>query len=127
MSFAHSDDVVLALDWNLNGIIDNGAELFGDQRGHANGFAALAQLDSNNDRRVDKNDTQFAHLKLLQILQDGRQQLRSLSDAGIVSLSLQFQSAEQFSSGGDRISATADVLFADGRRTKMGELWYQYR
>ena len=44
-------DAWLALDRNGNGQIDSGLELFGNFRGHADGFGDLAEYDSNQDRR----------------------------------------------------------------------------
>ena len=58
----------LALDRNGNGRIDDGGELFGSatvlHTGEAatNGFAALTELDSNADGRVDANDEMWAQL-----------------------------------------------------------------
>lgn len=60
----------LALDRNGNGIIDDGGELFGSGTRLANGgyaphgFAALAELDANDDGRIDANDPAFARLLL---------------------------------------------------------------
>lgn len=58
----------LALDRNGNGRIDDGGELFGSatvlHTGEAasNGFAALAELDSNADGHIDANDEMWAQL-----------------------------------------------------------------
>jgi hypothetical protein len=60
----------LALDRNRNGLIDSGAELFGDytplRSGSraANGFDALAELDANGDRIVDAHDPAWTALQL---------------------------------------------------------------
>jgi hypothetical protein len=58
----------LAVDRNGNGKIDDGGELFGSAtllasgETAANGFVALADLDSNHDGRVDANDEQWSRL-----------------------------------------------------------------
>lgn len=53
----------LALDVNVNGRIDDGTELFGNQRGAAaNGFDALAKHDANGDRWIDAADPVFPRL-----------------------------------------------------------------
>ena len=58
----------LALDRNGNGKVDDGGELFGSatllRSGElaANGFIALAELDSNGDKRVDARDEQWAQV-----------------------------------------------------------------
>lgn len=60
----------LALDRNANGIIDNGAELFGNwtmlRTGAraANGFEALKELDSNGDGAVTRLDARWTALRL---------------------------------------------------------------
>ncbi len=65
-----ADDAMLVLDRNNNGTIDNGRELFGDNtqlangRFAADGFAALIEMDSNGDGKINADDTQFANLRL---------------------------------------------------------------
>jgi trimeric autotransporter adhesin len=97
-------DGLLVMDRNGNGVIDNGAELFGDATPQydaagnptttrtADGFAALAQEDSNHDGVVNNLDVNFANLRVWQDLnQDGISQaneLTSLADAGIASINV---------------------------------------
>lgn len=67
-------EAIVVRDLNGNGKIDSGRELFGDStlltRGSkagqraANGFEALADLDSNNDGQFNAADTAFASAKL---------------------------------------------------------------
>ena len=60
------DDGLLVRDLNNNGKIDNGTELFGNNttlnngQKAANGFEALADLDSNNDGIFNNQDTAWA-------------------------------------------------------------------
>src|SRR5262249_33833503 len=60
----------LALDRNGNGAIDDGSELFGSMTALSNGaraqngFAALAELDSNGDGRITPEDAAWASLRL---------------------------------------------------------------
>jgi hypothetical protein len=60
----------LALDRDGDGAITSGAELFGDATPLGDGttardgFAALAALDVNGDRRLDREDSAFASLLL---------------------------------------------------------------
>ncbi len=64
------EDGLLVRDLDGNGVIDSGRELFGNQTQLANGsqasngFAALAELDSNHDGKVDASDAGFATLKV---------------------------------------------------------------
>ena len=64
------DDGILVMDRNGDGIINDGKELFGDQtilgngKKAVNGFEALAELDSNNDGRIDADDPAFSRLRI---------------------------------------------------------------
>lgn len=87
------NDGVLAYDRNRNGEIDNNSELFGAQIGSdKNGFQALAELDSNNDRRIDFQDTAFNELRIMKGLpvkySPFMPTLMSLQDAGIENIDL---------------------------------------
>ena len=68
------DDAILVRDLNNNGQIDDGSELFGDQtilsdgEKAANGFEALADLDSNHDGVFDGDDEAFGQIKVWQDL-----------------------------------------------------------
>jgi hypothetical protein len=74
---------MLFLDRNGNGKVDNGHELFGAKTG--DGFAELAQLDSDRNGWVDGGDAAFAELKLWR---GELNQIRALRDAGVGALSV---------------------------------------
>lgn len=86
-------DGLLVRDLNGNGTIDNGAELLGDRTVLPNGglatsgFDALTALDSNQDGRVDAQDTAWAELKVWKDTNnDGvstSDELLSMADAGV--------------------------------------------
>ena len=46
-------------------MINDGTELFGDQRGAANGYEELVKLDENQDGKIDAKDKAFDALTLL--------------------------------------------------------------
>lgn len=54
---------LLALDKNGDGIINDGSELFGASTG--DGFAELAQYDSDKNGWIDENDSVFSELKIM--------------------------------------------------------------
>jgi hypothetical protein len=63
-------DGLLALDRNHDGQINDGSELFGmatrlaDGNRAADGYAALADLDSNQDGVIDRQDNAYAELRV---------------------------------------------------------------
>ncbi len=104
---SESSNAWLALDRNGNGVIDNGAELFGDatpqpdppEGQHRNGFLALAVFDrpengGNGNGLLDDKDEVFAKLLLWQDKNhDGVSQpeeLKHLSDFGIAAIDLRY-------------------------------------
>ncbi|MDO9265545.1 MAG: hypothetical protein Q7U00_00525, partial [Sulfurimonas sp.] len=117
-----SDDALLVFDRNANGTIDNGSELFGDQTivngvKATDGFAALSAEDTNADGVFDANDTNFNNVRLWQDLnQNGiseTNELKTLTQAGIVSISLSSTQTNTVVNGGIQ---TAEGTFtkADG-------------
>ena len=95
-----SDDGLLVIDINGNGVIDSGRELFGDNSllytawdgpvYATDGYAALRAQDSNHDGVVNSLDANFNQLRVWRDLnQDGISQageLQTLSQAGIASI-----------------------------------------
>lgn len=105
-----SDDGLLAIDLNDNGIIDSGIELFGSNTliGNgskaADGFEAMAAIDSNGNGFLDQADTLFSSLRVWRDLnQDGlsqQEELLTLSSLGISSINTDSDnSLIQFSDG----------------------------
>jgi hypothetical protein len=118
------DDALLVLDRNGNGVIDSGQELFGidtvlsNGQKAANGFAALADLDSNSDGFFSVLDTLFNQLRLWRDLnQDGISQadeLIALTDAGIANINLSYTTTNTNVGGNNIQSASAVFTRADG-------------
>ena len=118
-----SDDGLLAIDLNGDGIINDGSELFGSSTVMPDGsiarlgFEALAQYDENGDGIIDEKDS--AYYKLL-VWQDKNgngiseaNELKTLKELGIESISLK---AEEI----DGVNI-AYIKYFDGRKRKIGE------
>lgn len=89
-SFVQGDDVLLALDRNENGVIDNGSELFGTQHGAANGFEELKKFDDNRDGIVDHQDSVFSRLLGLRRQSSGLE-TASLAQLGVKGIFTAYQ------------------------------------
>ena len=123
-----SDDGILVLDRNGNGFIDDGGELFGDNtiksNGEfaANGYDALADLDSNNDGVIDSQDKRYSELKVWRDLnQDGLsqdQEIFQLGDYNIASINLSYESVEIEDEHDNLIIAQGTFNYADGSSGK---------
>ncbi len=118
-----SDDGILVLDRNGNGLIDNGSELFGvntkvDGTNAKDGFLALQDQDTNNDGVFDSNDANFANVKVWRdfngdgISNEG--ELFSLSELGIASIDLDYTSQDIKVSGDNKSIATGTFTWSDG-------------
>lgn len=71
----------LAYDRNKDGVINNGGELFGPERG--NGFAELAAYDEDGNGWIDAADGVFYDLSIWSKTTDGKDQLIAVADTGI--------------------------------------------
>lgn len=127
-----ADDAFLVIDRNANGVIDSGRELFGDNtllNGGglaADGFAALAQEDSNADGLVNASDAHWSNLRLWRDLnQDGSSQgneLYSLDTHNITALKVAKTANSQTLANGNQIADLGGYLKADGSQGTLGEV-----
>lgn len=125
-------DGLLVLDRNGNGLVDDGKELFGDKTiledGSISpyGFAALSEIDTNDDGVINSFDEEFANLKVwIDENNDGISQegeLHKLSELGIVEIGVNYTKTNITEETGNYISRKSKVTFADGSQTALGEL-----
>ncbi|MCZ2152777.1 MAG: hypothetical protein LC114_02560 [Bryobacterales bacterium] len=126
-----ADDGFLVRDLNGNGLIDSGAELFGDatqlaggQRA-SDGFAALADLDANQDGVVNAADAAFSSLRVWRDLdQDGvtdAGELLTLAALGITGLNVASSSHSQTLANGNQIADLGTYIRSDGQVGTLGQ------
>ena len=128
------DDAILVRDLNNNGQIDDGSELFGDQTilsdgtEAANGFEALADLDSNQDGIFDGDDEAFGEVKVWQdkngngVVDDG--ELKTLNEAGITSINLNYEHQSVTDEHGNVHSQTGTFTRTDGTSGTITDVWF---
>ena len=107
----------LALDKNGDGIINDGSELFGTQSG--NGFADLAQFDSDGNGFIDENDEIFDKLKIWCMDENGQPHLYSLKEKSVGAIGLmhtgtQYSLTNENNETNAVIRSTGFFLFEDG-------------
>ena len=129
-----TDDGLLVLDRNANGVIDNGHELFGnntplpDGSYAADGFAALAALDANGDGRINASDPAYAQLRIWRdangnALTDTGE-LRTLSAAGVASIATACQPLHAIESNGNEHLQTGTYTTAGGLTRNVDDVWF---
>lgn len=106
ISFAAEGSGFLALDKNGDGKINDGSELFGTKSG--NGFADLAEYDSDKNGWIDENDDVFSKLKVWSKDKDGNDILMSLKDADVGAIFLGSADTE-FTQKNDKNEADAII------------------
>ncbi|MDR0279410.1 MAG: hypothetical protein LBJ37_16145, partial [Paucimonas sp.] len=133
--WAGADDGILVWDRNGNGRIDDGSELFGNHtvlangQKAANGFNALADLDSNHDGRIDASDAAFAQLR---IWKDGDSDARldegewlTLSQANVASLGTGYLNQTQVDVFGNEIRQAGSYVTGDGLVRDVKDVWFK--
>jgi len=83
----------LALDKNLDGVVNQGSELFGTLTG--NGFGELSEYDKDGNHWIDENDSIFDKLRIwLKNEDDNERELVGLGEVGIGAIFLDSASSE---------------------------------
>jgi len=133
VGWAAATDGLLVRDLNSDGLVNDGRELFGGgtqlasgQRA-GNGYAALADLDSNHDGQITQADAAYGELKVWvdkdsDGVTDGGE-LRTLADLGIVSMDLGAQTGSA-TDNGNLLGLTSSYQTADGGSHQMADVWF---
>lgn len=121
-SFVSGGDAFLAYDKNGNGMIDGAKELFGDSNGYQHGFAELASYDENKDGKIDSSDAIYDQLQLFSMDKNQQQQLSSLSESGIASISTGYSDHNQAINQYDTIAQIGEFEYKNGQKGIAGDL-----
>jgi Ca2+-binding RTX toxin-like protein len=122
------NSALLAIDKNSNGVIDDNGELFGNNATYANGFANLAQYDSNTDGHITSADTQFSNLRVwTDDNHDGYSEsteLHTLSSLSITDISLTY-SGSSSTINGNQVKQIGTFTMGGNSHT-IADVWFAY-
>ncbi len=129
-----ADDGFLVRDLNDNGQIDNGTELFGNNSvlssgaTAANGFEALADLDSNQDGVFNSSDSAWNEVKVWKDANgNGRVdegELLTLEQAGVSGINLEYQASDLSDENGNAHKQTGSFIKTDGTTGSVHDVWF---
>lgn len=126
IAWVKPDDALLARDVNGNGRIDDVSELFGGNG--QSGFAPLAALDANGDKRVDATDAAYAGLLLWRDANGNgvseAEELTSLQAENVASISVAPTVVNE-TNAGNQIKARSTYTRADGTTGRIDDVWLQ--
>lgn len=133
--WAGKDDGFLVRDLNGNGTIDSGRELFGSETllanssKAANGFEALAELDSNLDGVIDSADAAFTTLRIWKDTDgDGytdEGELLTLEEAGVQSINVGYTNSTTVDANGNAHKQIGSYTTAEGQTRDATDVWFQ--
>lgn len=120
-----ASDALLVRDINGNGVVDGIGELIGSAI--TDGFDVLALLDTNADGEISALDANFGQLKVWRDLNgDGAStsnEIMTLAQAGIVSLSLAYSESGQDVQG-NTVARIGSFIRSDGASREMASVWF---
>ena len=132
VGWVDNHDGFLAYDLDQNGLIDTGAELFGNHTSladggkAADGWQALAQYDGNLDGFIDQNDAIFRNLKVWVDANSNGQseaaELKTLAEQGIVSIDLHTDD-QAVAQNGNILRGFSTFATADGQTHQVADAW----
>jgi hypothetical protein len=128
-----SNDGLLVLDRNHDGQINDGSELFGssttlaDGSKASDGYAALRELDSNQDGVVSQDDAAFADLRVwVDANSDGvteSGEIKTMASLGISSISTQ-AAVDLSKDNGNLVGLTSTYETTDGATHAAADVWF---
>lgn len=128
------DDGLLVRDINNNGLIDDGTELFGNNsvlssgQKAANGFEALADLDSNSDGVFNSSDAAWNQVKVWKDAnQNGKVdsgELLTLEQAGVSGINLNYENETTTDENGNQHKQTGTFIKTDGTTGSVHDVWF---
>ena len=123
---AGSDDALLALDRDGDGVISSGRELFGGATA-SHGFAALARYDTNRDGKISAADPIFSKLLVWRDNGDGRSEpaeLLPLAATGVQSISLAYVRSDKVDSFGNQLGLHGSAEVSHGT-IQVIDVWFR--
>ena len=133
-SWVDSDDGLLVWDRNADGRISSGKELFGsetilfNQAKAENGFAALAELDSNFDGKFDSGDLEWGQIRIWRDVNgdgvSGDGELSNLFDAGIQSIDVSYLASNFVDDNGNEHRQIGSFTRSDNSTGLMADVWF---
>ena len=132
IGWVDAHDALLAIDLNGDGLINTGAELFGNHTQLStgelavDGWQALSQYDMSLDGLIDQGDEIFDNLKLwVDANVNGRTdsgELKGLAEAGIISIDLHADE-QTVSQNGNILRGFSTYTTADGQVHQAVDAW----
>jgi hypothetical protein len=133
-AWVNPEDGLLVRDRNGDGVVNDGRELFGSASLLANGavasdgFAALNEMDTNQDGWINQDDETFGQLRIwIDTNQNGvtdGNELKTLGDLNIQQLSVN-ASGTDTQDQGNLIGLTSSYQTADGLSHSMADVWFR--